>query len=117
MLADENDAKYPKIFGPAGQKSASLDLYIRYIGIASLGNNSPILLFYISWSILRLTQNPCSKLKKRRLVMTPLSNFAEKLPTTAERRYSVRHRLELFKTVRLAFIGSIVVEISYKKVP
>ena len=47
----------------------------------------------------------------------PLSNFANKLPTTPERRYSGRYGLELFKTVRLAFIGSIVVEISYEKVP
>ena len=70
---------------------------------------------YISWSILRWHQYPGSKLKKRRLVMTPPTNFADKLPTTPETRYSGRHGLELFKTVRLAFIGSIFVKISYRK--
>ena len=60
----------------------------------------------------------CSQLRQKTTFgYAPLSNFANKLPTTPERRYSGRYGLELFKTVRLAFIGSIVVEISYEKVP
>ena len=80
-------------------------------------NKSTPIILYISWSDLRLPPNPCSKLKKRRLVMTPPSNFANKRPTIPERRYSGRYGLELFKTVRLAFIGSIFVEIAYRKRP